>query len=663
MFAHLRLRSTAALVATLLIIALGSPLSAATAPPSATGLKATPSSSSANLSWNASSGATSYGVCLSTSEAATTCAKWFGGLTTTSLTVKDLAPTGGTDYFFTVLSYKGSLFSRSAKVGFNLTTPGTVPGTPSGLKAATTTTGANLTWTAASGAKYYGVCIYKHSTDTSCAQWNGNITSTSLTLINIKSQSGTDYYFTVLAYNDTGNSRSDKAGFDLRPGTVTGATHSISTSAVTISWPQAANAEKYSVCLLTNDTTTTCVRTSSASSATSATFTGLGTTPSTDWYYIVRAVNGSQTSATSRVGFNLPVGGVSGFSVTDSTTNSIHWIWNSLTNAENYQIQVATSSDMTKGLITYYPTGTSYDATKLVPGTTYYFRIRGVNGSVLGTYTTVGTLHLSTAPISVDVLTYNLCGQDKCLGSDNVMKHWSPTRKPLAGALVRTTASDIIATQESGDKDTNFITELPGFGKAMYKSGKMLFYKTSRYTLLRTNYITLSSANKRYAVWAELQDKATRTRFIVADAHTSPTKGKYYDDLRKAETTALLSGVKSINTAHLPVIYAGDYNSNKSNLKSSGGYDAPLQVMAQAGIPDSRNIADWAWHTDYNSANQAINPPYRYGDQVDHIFVTAGISVQQWGVVTSLDSKGNYKTPFPSDHNPVRSIMTLPGNP
>lgn len=647
---------------------LAAPSTTTSVPSQATGLKAVPTTSGATLSWTAAAGATYYGVCLYTSETATSCAKWTGNITKTSLTLTGLKPNDGTDYLFTVLSYNSSGFSRSAKVAFNLVVPGSLPSIPANQKATTTTTGANLTWSASTGAKYYGVCLFKKAADTACSKFIGNIDATSLSLTDLVSQTGPDYLFTVLAYNDQGISRTGKLGFDLKPAVVTGITRTVSTSGVTVTWPKALNAEKYSVCLVTNSTTTTCGRTSTTSTSLTASFNDLKTTPDTDWYYIVHAFNGAETSASPRVAFDLPVAAVTGFDVKSSTTNSIDFVWNAVTNAEKYQLQLATSADMTKGLVTFSPTTAAYEATKLVPGTTYFFRVRGTNGVVLGAWTSVNTLHLSTAPFDAIVLTYNLCGQDKCrTNATSSFRSNVPvwkTRKPVAGDLVGTTRADIIATQESQTADTNFITELPGFTLGAYLSAKSLYYKTSEYDRIRWGTITLSSTRKKYAVWMELRDKATRTRFIVSDTHTTPGKGKTNDDYRYAETKILLDAINKVNTENLPEVYAGDFNSNKSNAKSSGGYDAVDKRMKAAGMLESLEVAAYAWHVKYNSANQGINPPYMYGDHVDHIYVDPRIKVPDSGIVLKLNAEGTaYSKPFPSDHNPLRATLTIPGNP
>ena len=263
------------------------------------------------------------------------------------------------------------------------------------------------------------------------------------------------------------------------------------------------------------------------------------------------------------------------------------------------------------------------------------------------------------------VLTFNLCGQDKCVTTTNRMKKWS-TRKPLAGAIVRGTGADVIATQESGRSDTNFGTELPGFTLCRYYSAKSLFVRTAKYSVLRSGTITLDSKRGRYAVWCELQDKVTRTRFIASDAHLEPYKGLTRDNLRYLQTGELLKDMVVVNPRKLPVVYAGDFNSNKANANQSkypGGYDAPMKRFTGAGIPDSYDLADTFRDPTWNSSNQAKNPPIKNSDHIDHIYIDSRIHANAWRVViTTTDTGSAYITPFASDHNPVLAELVIPGS-
>jgi endonuclease/exonuclease/phosphatase family metal-dependent hydrolase len=124
----------------------------------------------------------------------------------------------------------------------------------------------------------------------------------------------------------------------------------------------------------------------------------------------------------------------------------------------------------------------------------------------------------------------------------------------------------------------------------------------------------------------------------------------------------LLSAVRTANPEDLPVVYAGDFNSNKSNAsdKYPGGYDAPQLVFAAAGIPDSYTSADNWLNKAYNSCTQAINPPIKHFDHIDHVYVDPEITIHRWQTMITMEDD-RYATPFASDHDPVRVTLTVPG--
>ena len=536
-------------------------------------------------------------------------------------------------------------------------------GTATNLTSTVTTSSAKLSWTAAANATSYSVCLRTSSTATMCIRESARSSATTTTFSDLVPTGGTDYFWTVRAYGGTSTTTSSRASFDLalRPSMPTDLTAVPSTSSVAISWSPAANAATYRVCLLATTTSTGCVRLSTASSATTATFTDLVTKPGHDYYFRVHAYNASGFTLTSRVPFDLKVGAVSGLTLSGVTTTSMKLAWGAATNAGTYEVQWARSIGMTTDFHSKVVSTRATTLTGLTPGTVYYVKVRGLNSWAKGPLTTARSQKLPTAPFTTTVITYNLCGQDKCRSAakNAVLPTWS-VRKPIAGAIARRAGADIIATQESHDDDTRFITQLPGFSVASYKSAKTLFYRTARFQKLRSGTITLDSTRGRYAVWAEFRDRSTRTRFIVADPHLEPGKGKTRDDIRTAQTKKLIAAIKAANSERLPVVYAGDYNSNKNNATYSGGYDAPRRVFIAAGIVDSYTTADNWLNKANNSATQAINPPLKNYDHVDHIYLDPRIMVGRWQTMTTM-SGSRYATPFATDHNPVRAVLTIPG--
>ncbi|MCW2831055.1 MAG: hypothetical protein JWP31_1747 [Aeromicrobium sp.] len=98
----------------------------AATPATVSGISVTAGTHSARLNWSAVGGATSYDVCVVADKAATSCARYSANVTSTTLLVRDLKPTSGTDYYVKVRADKGLVSgSWSAFRGFNLIAPST----------------------------------------------------------------------------------------------------------------------------------------------------------------------------------------------------------------------------------------------------------------------------------------------------------------------------------------------------------------------------------------------------------------------------------------------------------------------------------------------------------------------------------------------------------
>jgi fibronectin type 3 domain-containing protein len=177
--------------------------SAATPPPAPTGLTATAvSSSQINLSWTASSGATSYNVKRATVSGGpyTTIAS----PTTTSYT--DTTAVNGTTYYYVVSAVNSSGESANSSQVSATPTAGSVPTAPTGLTA-TVPSGRggriNLSWTASTGATSYNV---KQATVSGGPYTTIATGVTTTTYNNSGLTTGTTYYYVVSAVNAAGES-------------------------------------------------------------------------------------------------------------------------------------------------------------------------------------------------------------------------------------------------------------------------------------------------------------------------------------------------------------------------------------------------------------------------------------------------------------------------
>src|SRR5208283_1042166 len=171
-----------------------------TQPPAApAGLQASPGNAQVTLTWNASTGATSYNVKRSTTN---------GGPYTTiaspaTPSYTNTGLTNGTPYYYVVTAVNSSgesipcLQATAAPIA-----PVTIPSAPTGLQATAGNAQISLTWNASSGATSYNV---KRST-TNGGPYTTIASPTAARYTNTGLTNGTPYYYVVTAVNSAGES-------------------------------------------------------------------------------------------------------------------------------------------------------------------------------------------------------------------------------------------------------------------------------------------------------------------------------------------------------------------------------------------------------------------------------------------------------------------------
>jgi fibronectin type 3 domain-containing protein len=265
-------------------------------PPSApTGLVSTAGSASVSLTWNASSGATSYNVKRSTTSGS--------GYTTISspsaAAYTDNTVTNGTTYYYVVTAVNTSGESGDSNQA-SATPTLTVPAAPTGLTATAGNTTVMLTWTASSGATSYNV---KRSTAAGSETTISSPTSASYTDNAVTN--GTKYYYVVSAVNAAGESlNSSEVSVTpavAAPAAPTGLSAVPRNAQVALMWNTSTGATSYNV----KRSTTNGSGYTTVSSPTGTSYTDTSLTNSTSYYYVVTAVgiggeslNSNQVSAT-----------------------------------------------------------------------------------------------------------------------------------------------------------------------------------------------------------------------------------------------------------------------------------------------------------------------------------------------------------------------------
>jgi fibronectin type 3 domain-containing protein len=286
-------------VAEVQFLSIGSP-----APSAPTGLAATAGNAQVALTWNTSSGATSYNVKRATVN---------GGPYTTVANVgtanyTDTSVANGTTYYYVVSALNSGGESANSSQA-SATPQASAPAAPTGLAATAGNAQVGLTWNASSGATSYNV---KRATvnggpyTTVANVGTANYTDTSVV-------NGTTYYYVVSALNSGGESAdSSQASATPQasaPAAPTGLAATGGDTQVGLTWNASSGATSYNVKRATvkGGPYSTIANTGSTS------YTDTSVVNGTTYYYVVSALNAggesansSQASATPQAPASLP---------------------------------------------------------------------------------------------------------------------------------------------------------------------------------------------------------------------------------------------------------------------------------------------------------------------------------------------------------------------
>jgi hypothetical protein len=194
------------------------------------------------------------------------------------------------------------------------------------------------------------------------------------------------------------------------PGNLTAT--AVSTSQVNLTWADnSSNETSFAVEWSTDPTFTQNVSTTSAgANATSLSVTGLAA--GTTYHFRVRALNGAVASGYSNVAAATTPqppapaapSGLTAAAVSGSQVN-LAWADNSTTETA-FEVQRATNAPFTQNLVTATAGSnvTTFSATGLAAGTTYFFRVRATNGGGASAYSNVASAATPPAPATGDGL-------------------------------------------------------------------------------------------------------------------------------------------------------------------------------------------------------------------------------------------------------------------
>jgi DNA/RNA endonuclease G (NUC1)/fibronectin type 3 domain-containing protein len=259
-------------------------------PPAApTGVVATPGNAHIALTWNSVGGATSYHV-----KRSTTSGSGYATIASpTSASFDDTSALNGTTYFYVITAVgPGGESANSSEVS---ATPQGPAAAPTGVVATPGDTQISLSWNSVASATSYNV---KRSTvsgsgyATVASPATNSQTDTGLT-------NGTTYFYVITAVGPGGesvNSSEVSATPAVPPAAPTGLALSVGDAKVYLVWNPVGGATSYNVKRGTTSGTYT-----TTTSAPSASFIDNTVSNGTTYYYVVTAVNGSQSANSSEV--------------------------------------------------------------------------------------------------------------------------------------------------------------------------------------------------------------------------------------------------------------------------------------------------------------------------------------------------------------------------
>jgi endonuclease/exonuclease/phosphatase family metal-dependent hydrolase len=348
--------------------------------------------------------------------------------------------------------------------------------------------------------------------------------------------------------------------------------------------------------------------------------------------------------------------------------------WQS-TAGTGYLVYQSTTEDMSANRRVYRVSGrgtTQLSPYGLVAHHTYYFRIRAVNHGTASGYSDLVAMTVKTRQQPIDVMTYNVL-EGTTAGmheGGNVIASWS-RRRPGVVRLIRGAMPDVVAVQEAaawygtphgfggrrqvdnlrdalGGDYTLAYTETPPSQHYYLRTGNYILYRQDRWLATSTRgHWNLDS--EKTAAYQVLKNRRSGARVLVISAHLAVGNGASADARRQNETEVLVSKAKALAAGRFPIVYAGDFNSNRNK---NHVFDGAGQAMQAAGIVDAERVAQVQRNKRYNTSNLYMRTPPAVDQNIDYVFASPGVAVYARSVLLNL-SHGRFVGVIPSDHNPL----------
>lgn len=245
------------------------------------------------------------------------------------------------------------------------------------------------------------------------------------------------------------------------------------------------------------------------------------------------------------------------------------------------------------------------------------------------------------------------------------------TRVPRMVGMLAGRGVDVIATCEAGDKAlSNYYTDactdlLAGeftdwLDGDYWDISQTVTYRHDLFAVVARGEFQLSpvgpGSSHDMVPWVHLRHPGTGIEHVPLSVHfiSGQTAANKRD--RGLQAVSLITQAEKKFGKDLPLLILGDFNAPLS------ADDPVTKAFNRAGYIDAEQSPYKAINAEYDTSNGLKSPPKKNRSQIDRAFAKPKhIAFTLREIVVNLDAKGNHKTPWPSDHQPLIVDYTVHG--
>lgn len=399
------------------------------------------------------------------------------GATSNTCTV-DTSTIGGHTYYVKVTNSLSGY--RSTSRNSNTITVSVVPQAPETISASNKTDGVSLSWDVCTGAECYQVYRVEEGVSLEDAVM---FYAEDNSYLDTDVESGKNYtYFvqTVSESTDLFSEISTSSASITWLSCTTLKKISGTSGKITVTWKAVAGAESYRVYRKVSGGSWKTLK----KNVNALSYTDTKATDGTKYTYTVRAMKGTTLGYYDKTGLSLLQLSTPKAPTLTNVAKGIKVSWSKITGAKKYRVYRKTASSGWKLITT--TTAKSYKDTTAKAGTTYYYTIRAVNGSVISGYNKTGSALMRLATTKISSL--------KSGSKKKLTVKWAKNTKAVGYQIQYATKSDFSNAKTVKIKKKTTVS----------KTISKLTSKKTYYVRIRS-YATAKNGKTSYSGWSSVK--------------------------------------------------------------------------------------------------------------------------------------------------------------